>query len=303
MGSARRRPGGPAPIAWVGVAVALAVGCVTAEPLPSAGPSGSPPDGSPSSSSATTDELFTPATSAMPIPDSEGPPTVPLRSITIVCESWGSEPPSATIDCEDAVTAALAALGATRAAVVRRLDFGYGEWCAAASTCLPRRSDIGWVVARTATLETLRVRVALDAATGLQAWPPVEGPRVIVPSFRTPPVDAPDLGEGTPRELAEREAFPFCGSEDVGLTEAFNTAARQCFLDGVRAGSPVELISRMTSTEGGGQLLDVYRFTGEGAIFRYLLRDGQWTVSACGISPITTIAVFVLAGGCDQRPL
>jgi len=59
----------------------------------------------------------------------------------------------------------------------------------------------------------------------------------------------------------------------------------------------------MTATEGGGQLLEVYRFTGEGAIFRYLRRDGRWTVNACGISPIATIAVFVLAAECDQRPL
>ena len=301
--SARRRPGGPAAVAWIGIVLALVVGCSTAEPFPSAGPSGSPPVGSPSATAGSTAEPSTPATSATPIPDPERPPPIPLRSITIVCESWGSEPPPATIDCGHAVIASLAALGPNQAALVRRVDVGFGEWCDDPATCLPRRSDVGWVVARTATLDTLRVRVALDATGGLQAWPPVPGPRVIVPSFRPPPVDAPDLGEGTPRELAERDAFPFCGSEDVGLSEAYNTAARQCFLDGVRAGSPVELISRMTATEGGAPLLDLYRFTGEGAVFRYLRRDGRWTVSACGISPIATIAVFVLAGDCDARPL
>ena len=62
------------------------------------------------------------------------------------------------------------------------------------------------------------------------------------------------------------------------------------------------MISRTGATEGGG-LLNVYRFTGEGAILRYLLKDGQWAATACGISPIATTAAFVLAGTCESLPI
>jgi len=301
--SARRSPGGLRRVAPIAVALTLIAGCV-ATGLPETTPAGtSRTAAATTGAAATTDaEPSSALGSATPIPDPEWPVAVPLRSITVICESWGSEPPPATIECARAVTASLAALGGERAALVRRIDVGYGEWCDAPSACAPRQADVGWVVARTATLETLRVRVALDAAGGLQAWPPVPGPRVILPTFQPPPVRAPDLGGGTAPKLAEREPFPFCGSEDAGLSESFNTAARQCFVDGVQAGSPVEMISRTGATEGGG-VLNVYRFTGEGAVLRYLLANGRWTAMACGISPIATTAAFVLAGTCESLAL
>ena len=281
----------------------LVAGCIASGPPEPTPPRASRTPVATTGASATpVAEPSSPPGSATPIPDPERPVAVPLRSITVICESWGAEPPPATIDCAHAVSASLAALGGERAAVVRRIDVGYGEWCDDPSACVPRQADVGWVVARTATLETLLVRVALDAAGGLQAWPPVPGPRVILPTFQPPPIGAPDLGGGTPPKLAEREPFPFCGSEDAGLSETFNTAARQCFVDGVRAGSPVEMISRTGATEGGG-LLNVYRFAGEGAVIRYLLKDGQWTATACGISPIATTAAFVLAGTCESLSL
>ena len=62
------------------------------------------------------------------------------------------------------------------------------------------------------------------------------------------------------------------------------------------------MISRTAATEGDG-LLNVYRFTGEGAVLRYLLKDGLWSASACGISPIATTAAFVLAGTCETLSL
>ena len=298
--SARHSPGGLRRVAPIAAVLTLIAGCIATGPPESTPPPASRTAAATSRPTATPDaEPSSPPGSPTPIPDPEPPVAVPLRSITVICESWGAEPPPATIDCAHAVTASLAALGGERAAVVRRIDVGYGEWCDDPSACVRRQADVGWVVARTATLETLRVRVALDSAGGLQAWPPVPGPRVILPTFQPPPIGAPDLGGGTPPRLATREPFPFCGSEDVGLSETFNTAARQCFVDGVQAGSPVEMISRTGATEGGA-VLNVYRFAGEGAVLRYLLKDGRWSAAACGISPIATTAAFVLAGTCES---
>ena len=228
---------------------------------------------------------------------------MPLRAVTLVCENWGSEPPPEVIDCKTAAELALAVLGPQDAGAVRRLDVGYGEWCEDPPNCPERAPDVGWVLARAATLETLRLRIARDANAGLQIWPPVPGPRIGVPAFRAPPRAAPDLGGGTPAALAGREAFPFCGREDVGQAETYDTAARRCFLDGVMAGSPVELVSRPLLTVPDPSLLSVYRFTGQGAIFHYHRSADGWLVAACGISPIATPAVFVLAGACEQGRL
>jgi hypothetical protein len=88
----------------------------------------------------------------------------------------------------------------------------------------------------------------------------------------------------------------------VTAPDAFATSIRRCFLRGVLAGVPVELVSRSVSTEGQ-TLLTLYRFTGQGAVLRYVRTSAGWTGSACGISPIRTRAVFILAGTCDRLTL
>jgi hypothetical protein len=44
----------------------------------------------------------------------------------------------------------------------------------------------------------------------------------------------------------------------------------------------------------------VYRFDGQGAVLRFVRTADGWTGSACGISPIATSAVFILAGTCHR---
>jgi hypothetical protein len=144
--------------------------------------------------------------------------------------------------------------------------------------------------------------VALDPAGELRAWPPVPGPVQAPPTFVAPRVGTPDLGTGLPAAIRDRPRVPFCGAEDLTAPDAFATAARRCFLGGVLAGVPVELVSRSFSTEGEA-LLTLYRFTGRGAVLRYVRTPAGWTGSACGISPIRTKAVFLLAGTCDRLTL
>ena len=67
----------------------------------------------------------------------------------------------------------------------------------------------------------------------------------------------------------------------------------------VLAGVPAELTSRTFSTEGGA-VLTLYRFIGRGPVLRFVRSTAGWTGSACGISPIRTTAVFLLAGSCER---
>ncbi|HEY3163279.1 MAG TPA: hypothetical protein VGJ71_02920 [Candidatus Limnocylindrales bacterium] len=298
----RRLLGGRAtPLAIALAAVVIvAGGCIAEDTLLSSAPSSSPSTAIPSGSRA--------APSAGAPADSPGSPSpipnlVPIEvrndAVTVICESWGGELPPSTIDCGDAVALGLAALGGERAASVRRLEFRFGAPCNEAP-CAERRPDVGWVLARSASFDSLVVRLELDADGGLQAWPPIDGPVLPDPVFRPPAVDAPDLGKTAPKELRDREPLPFCGDESMIDPEAFDTPARTCFLNGVLSGTPVELLSREWSTEGQ-QVTKVYRFLGHGGVLHYVQAEGRWTVLACGIGPIDTPAVFLLAGSCGKR--
>ena len=289
------------PLAMLLVTIAVAAwGCIAEDTLPTGAPSSSPATTIPSASRALPSE-GTPADSPgspSPIPDLV-PIEVRIDAVTVICESWGGELPPSTIDCGDAVALGLAALGGERAASVRRLEFRFGALCGEAP-CAERRPDLGWVLARSASFDSLVVRLDLDADGGLRAWPPIDGPVLPDPAFRPPAVAAPDLGKAAPKELRDREPLPFCGDESMTDPDAFDTPARRCFLDGVLSGTPVELLSREWSTEGQ-PVTKVYRFLGRGAVLQYVQAEGRWTVLACGIGPIDTPAVFLLAGSCGKR--
>ena len=68
------------------------------------------------------------------------------------------------------------------------------------------------------------------------------------PSFRAPPLRAPDLGAGAAGG-ASRPATPcpFCGDEDLTEPDDVRRDGPACFLGGVLAGVPVELVSRRRS--------------------------------------------------------
>lgn len=291
-------------LAALGVALVL-TGCGTAALPTSSGATVSAGPSSPSRPSTASIASGSPSSvdgSAGPAVASASPlagvePVEPprLATTTLICERWGPEPPASLVTCGDAAGLALAAISSTTA--VTRLDVGYGEWCVtSASPCGDRSADVTWVIARTRPPDTLRLRVGrLDGE--LAVWPAVPGPPVRSTPFDPPPRRAPPLGPDAPTDLAHREPYPLCGEEDLGASEAFSTAARECFLTAVLAGSSAELDSRATSTEGDA-VLTVYRFAGSGAVRRAVRSNGVWSASACGIARIDTPAVFEMAGGC-----
>jgi hypothetical protein len=295
-------------VAALAVTALLGSGCIAPgpDPAPSVASTGSAAPAlrpSPSGSLGPAPSSSGPASAAAPptpLPDLP-PITRPLAAFTIVCADWAADPPPEPVECADAVRLALAAIGAEPAAAIRRLDVGFGDPCPEPSPCGPA-ADVRWVVARSAAFETLHVRIARDTDGALRVWPPVEGRRQPPPDFAAPPSAAPDLGPDAPATLRDRPALALCGVEDLATPDAFDTSARRCFLDGVSAWVGVELVSHAASTEGDA-VTTVYRFTGQGAIERFVRAGATWTAAACAISPIETTAVFLLVRPCEPIDL
>ena len=238
-------------------------------------------------------------TSPSPLPELI-PITARLGSFTIICADWGAEPPAEAIDCSHAATLGLAAIGDARAAVVRRLDIGFGDPCGTAASCPPSRADIRWVIARSGDFDTLGVRIVRRADGEYDVFPPVEGRPMPPPTFDPPALAAPDLGRDAPIELRTRPLLAFCGEEVISRPDEFDAKARRCFVDGIDAWTPVELITRDISADGGS-VTAVERYVGRGGIQHYVLSGGAWSASDCALSPIATIAAFVVTSPCEPR--
>ena len=292
----RLRRDGPAFGALISLAI-LGSGCIAPGPEPSIRPlsarppatstprptvTGSPVRRSPGASTAGAD--------ATPLVD-PAPADVPVTTYTTICEAWGSEPPDTAVECETAGQLALAALGEQRASATRRLDIRYGAPCVVGPGC-ERRADVRTVIAISAAFDSLVVHVARDTAGDLLVWPPVEGPIQRPEPFTAPRVGAPPPGPEPSVELRDREPFPFCGKESVPTPDAYDTVARTCFLRGIRAWAPVELISAEAGEDG--VVTRVYRFAGLGPIVEHVHTRSGWIRKACAITPIDTIAVFVI---------
>lgn len=295
------RAGGRRLVAIAAIA-AMGSGCVAPgpSPAPSSGPSESSPvairPSRPLPVATPSAGPSAPAGSPTPLPD---PPELDtsISAITIVCSDWASDPPPDLVECDDAARLALAAIGGEDAAAVRRLDVGFGDPCPDSGACLAA-PDVRWVVARSEGFDTLHVRVARDAAGELRVWPPVEGRPQPPPSFEPPGRQAPDLGPDAPVVLRDGPPLAFCGTEDQAQPDAFDGPARRCFLGGVEGWAGVELVSRSFSTEGQ-PVMAVDRFTGRGAITRFVRAAGRWTAAACAISPIDGPVVYLLVRPCE----
>jgi hypothetical protein len=293
------------PSRWTLAAVTLviAAGCTVGSAPPRATEPSSPPaagteaSGPPTPPSPLPSIGAPPGASATPIPDLTSAGPVPLARLLLICEPWGGDPPDAGIACPDGAALALAALGPDRAPAVERLDVTDGSSCPAGGACPDRRPNVVEVIARLrGAADALAVRVARGPNGELLAWPPTPARPPPKPAFDPPPAAAPAL-DGAPPKIRDRERLPFCGNEDA-IGDVFDTDARRCFLDGIRADSPVELVSRSASTEGD-PVVTLDRWAGTGSVVKSVRSAAGWATAVCAITPIETDAVFVLAGGCD----
>ena len=200
----------------------------------------------------------------------------------------------ARIECEDGIRLGFQTLAAD-AARVSRADFGFsceGDGCQPPSPSRAYASFWGPGVAR-------RVTLAFSEADGLVAVASsAAGSQPAAPAFTPPAVSRPIVA-GEPAWVANRTAYPLCGDETAGMAGPFDTAARQCFLDGVLAGQRVEFVSRSQGTEGGA-FIEIDRYDRSGGITAYIMSDGAWSAYRTGITLAGVDLVFSRGGGSAQ---
>jgi len=81
-----------------------------------------------------------------------------------------------------------------------------------------------------------------------------------------------------PAVVATRPRYPYCGRATFDAPQDVLT----CFRDSVLLGRPAEAILASFGVEGG-EVIDVVRFDGGGAITRYEQADGRWVSQRGGL--------------------
>ena len=298
--------------AFLALFILVAAGCAPTQPsgtAPGTSSLATAPLASPTSPmSPTPAASHTPSASPeSPAIASPSPDAVKVKLVRVdpaivlqVCETYEipdpDNPPDEGIHalpCEDAIGAALAWLG-DEAATVGRADVRYSCFD---GSCPARDPDRAYVTVVSEASTTQEVTVA---RTGDGLW--IEGvasrPALEAPAFTPPRVRRPDIA-GAPSTVAHRTPLPLCGEETAPMGGPYDEAARTCFLDGVLAGSPVELITHSRGTEGQPGTV-VYRFEGRG-IVTYTTVDDHWESLVSGIRLVGNPDLFVL-GGRMTRP-
>lgn len=178
----------------------------------------------------------------------------------------GPDGPMPPISCTEAIGQALLALGPD-ARAVQAAWFREGAPCPPNARCVAPPPGSVYVVVR---LEDGRIRfVRLVVADGDVIVGEPEDPTFDLwprSGEAIPPVGRPDVGPGAPAEVAEREAFPLCGEERVGVFD--RRAGRTCFLGAVQDGRPAELASQEAGADFDAVVV-LYRFAGRGPLFVY----------------------------------
>jgi hypothetical protein len=193
-------------------------------------------------------------------------PRIELQTVdaTAVCDP---QPNQADIDagettvfCSDGIALALAVVQTVTKDPVSRL-YLRRPTCASAR-CSEDELSTAEVTAWTATqafavqLDSRLETVVQPSVVDDDAWPAAgNGP--------APAVGRPSI-KGAPREVAQRDTYPFCGRAELGEPPDVGG----CFRDAVLAGRRVEMVERVYGIEGG-EVLWIYRYDGDGRLIRY----------------------------------
>jgi hypothetical protein len=254
--------------------VAVSAACGSPPPAPSASLDHTAAALTPTSSAAApaTASASAAATSQPTIAIADLPVVDPdPATLTAICDPDPNqlEPDAGdtSVFCSDGVRLGLRAVraaspgNATRAYLMR-------PGCAAAP-CPADALDTATVVLWTGTgAFSVHIDSRLDAVGVPQPvlvdpWPAPVG-------FASPAVKREGVA-GAPAVVATRAPYPSCG-------RAANDAAAavlSCFRSLVLLGRPAELVQSSVATEGG-QIIDLFRFSGTGAITRYEQSEGRW---------------------------
>jgi hypothetical protein len=234
------------------------------------------------------------STTASPLPPSSSPggadgmadPATFLQ----LCDRWPAAVDGDPIPCEELVGMAITS-AAVAGARVTRVETSYG--CSTGDECEPVASDQAHVtIASNLGAVELEVTRTTDGSLAITGSIPVDRPAPL--PFDAPPPSAPAIDDA-PAEVNQRAALPLCGHEVAEPYGPPDTAARDCFWNGVRAGSPVELVSSSTDTEGRPSTT-IYRYAGTGGVEIVYNDETGWFRMFSGLEPFPDGKVFDLAG-------
>ena len=258
------------PTIWVlAGAMALTAACGTAPPSPPAGTHGMPAGPTPGASIQIDSGLGQIAIEDLP-PLEPDPAT-----LTAVCDRQPDQldpDGEGSLFCLDGILLGLRAVRTTTDAIARRAYLLRPACAVPCSGPLQTADVVVWT-----DLGTFVVRV--DARVDFVSVPQltVTDPWPRPASFTPPAVDR-ELLPAAPVAVAEREPYPYCGRADAGGAQE----PLRCFRASVLVGKPAEVIQDVAGIEG--QVIDVLRFTGAGAVTRFEWADGRWRRQRGGIA-------------------
>jgi hypothetical protein len=269
-------------LAAVVVGAVLLASCGTANVSPSVSPPASPLAPSPTPAPATSSPSTSPSPSTADLLSIATLPAVALdpSTLTALCDPTPSQTNidagESMIACPDVLALALRAFKTVVTAPVTRL-YLLRPACPTVP-CTADELDIGVVFgwtsqgAMSVALDSRLTTVTAPVPEPVAAWPDPGAPTV-------PPIQRPVI-PGAPMEVATRTPYPFCGRDDTAV--ALKPAVARCFIDAVIVGRPAEFIEQVYDTEGGA-ILQLYRFSGQGAPVRYEGENGVWSRQAGGL--------------------
>ena len=191
--------------------------------------------------------------------------------LTAVCDpepiQLDPEAGETTIFCHDAVVLGLRAASRATPGPITRM-YVQRPVCATTPCSVDDLSTATVIVWGAAEVVAVRLDSRLDTLAPpdrllLGIWPPAErGP---APDTNREAIDS------APAEVADRVPFPYCGK----ATYDTPPSVFACLAGNVLLGRPAEAIHVTFGTEGG-EVVDIVRFDGSGALTRYRHAEGRW---------------------------
>lgn len=254
---------------WAGLALfALVISaCTGGAPSPTSSPAPSADRASATPTPVSATPSLVPSTpSPSPLLAIADLPRVELADIdaTAVCDPYPNQANidagQSTIICSEGLELAFRAVRAVTEDPVGRL-YLHRPTCAS----LPCTADELSTAEVTAWTPTRALSVRLDSRLAFVSEPLADEDAVWPPAGNgpNPAVKRPSI-TGAPREVRDRDPYPFCGMAEIGDPPQ----VLGCFRDAVLAGRRAEMIQRLFGTEGG-ELLVIYRYDGQGRLVAY----------------------------------
>lgn len=244
---------------WSGT-LFLALGCNVPPPAPTA----TAPGGDVSSASPAASAGGRIAIEDLPVVDPDP------ASLTAICDPDPSllhpEADGTAIACYDAMMLGLRAASTVTVGPITRI-YVRRQACAAGPCSTEELSTATVVAAAESGTVAVEVNGLLDSVSRPRAAAPAWPQPATLPA---PSVEREDVGLA-PAEVSNRTPYPYCGRTTYDLPQDVIT----CFRDSVLLGSHVEAIQVTFGTEGG-EVLDIVRFDGAGALTRYRQAEGAW---------------------------